>query len=1223
MKRSSISYLILFLLLVSCTSTRPFVAETFKDWQSLTPPPDSALSYRVFLIGDAGGNIKNGVSPALTLLSQKLEDAGKDAAVVFLGDNIYCCGLPDSASPSRAAAEARINTQLDVVRDFEGRVVFIPGNHDWNNARRGGLEAVERAEKYIESQLDQGNVFRPDDGFPGPDRIKLTDRVKLIVLDTEWWLTRYDRSTGEYDDFDIEEEGDFLVALDEMVKKNRDDDLLVVGHHPIYSNGLHGGRLHPRSHLFPLTELKKNAYIPLPGIGTLTQLYIRYTGSRQDLSNRHYRNLTSSLLNIFSGHESIIYAAGHEHSLQYFGGGNQNFIVSGAGSKQTYVAPGGKANFAYSSLGFTVLDYFKDGSIWMTMWAANREDSGDEKNVAGTVVFRTQIKEMAREAVDPELPPATLQDYPDYSDSTYVIAANPGYKGSRAYETLMGSHNRALWALPVKVPYLDMGRDAGGLIPIKRGGGMQTFSLRLQGGDGYEYVLRSIDKDPSVSVPEALRETVVTGIVQDQIASINPYGAFIIPRLASAAGIYHTNPKLVYVPDDPRLGVYRETFAKKLMMLEIRPSNDMSGLEEFGHAKDVVSAQKFYLEITEDNDHRPDYAAYVKARLFDMLLSDWDRHWLQWRWAEFEPADSVGKIYRPVPRDRDWAFNHFNGIIPTIARLTFDDKFQDFDYNYGKLEGLTRNGLSQDRRLTAGVSRDTWLEMAHEIQEGITDEVIEQAIHDLPESVVDFQGDKLADILKVRRDKLDNIATQYYELISRYVDFAGSNKHERFEISSAGNGALELVVYKTTKEGEIRKELARRVFYPRETSELRLYGLDGNDQFDIAENTATRIKIRIVGGPGNDRFIDHTRGKKGKRVVYYDSDYENQIEAGPSSRVVRSSNPEINQYSQKGFDHDDTSPQIYFGSNKDDGLFIGGGAKFTKHGFRKSPYGREQRIVGNISARTQAFNIEYGGRFIGVLGRLNLLLQANYKTPNNIHNFYGLGNETDNTESQARFYQARLATGLFAPSLELHYDPGASLTFGTHLRYTNVKNQSDRFIGQQGIDPDSFRDQYFLGIHGGMNIDLSDHPANPKQGFIWRNGGDVNFGITHSKVVYSTLHSSLSFYVSPSLSPQITMAFRAGVSHNIGEFPFYAANTIGGVQTVRGWRNNRFAGRTSFYNNAELRAKLFNLNTYIAVGDIGVLAFLDNGRVLTEADASPGRVYVLIHVSDFPVLPSY
>ena len=66
---------------------------------------------------------------------------------------------------------------------------------------------------------------------------------------------------------------------------------------------------------------------------------------------------------------------------------------------------------------------------------------------------------------------------------------------------------------------------------------------------------------------------------------------------------------------------------------------------------------------------------------------------------------------------------------------------------------------------------------------------------------------------------------------------------------------------------------------------------------------------------------------------------------------------------------------------------------------------------------------------------------------------------------------------------------------------------------------------------------------------------------------------------------------------------------LGAAGQSRGWRSDRFAGRTSFYTNTELRIKLFNYSTYVALGEVGILGFFDNGRVWTEAMSSPGKVW--------------
>ncbi len=1194
-------FLVVLLLLTGCAGARPYVAEKYKDWQDKKTPPASELEYRVFLVGDAGGAPQGGTSLGLALLKKQLDEADKDAAVVFVGDNVYCCGLPDSADENRAFAEHRLVAQLEAVEDFKGRVVFAPGNHDWNHSKPGGLEAMARQEAYVEAYLGK-NVFLPDNGFPGPDVVKLTDRARMVVIDTEWWLYQYEKGQGEYEDYDIQSKSDFLVALNDVVQKYDKEDLLIIGHHPIYSNSEHGGRFPLKTHIFPLTELAPKAYVPLPLLGSLVPIFVRYIGFRQDIAHPTYRALTSSLLRVFGEHESLIYASGHDHNLQYFQDLHHDYIVTGGGSRTSYVARGGAAGFTYETQGFSTLSYYKDGSIWMTMWATDEAGEGE-------VVFRKELKGPARDAVDAQVPDDPDMVFPDYSDSTYVIAANPNYKASGLYEFLLGKHNREIWALPVEVPYLDMGKKAGGLTPVKRGGGMQTFSLRLQGEDGFEYVLRSIDKDPSVSVPEELRESFVTAIVQDQIASIHPYGAFIIPKLADAAGVYHTTPQLVYVPDDPRLGVYREKFGNQLMMFEIRPSDDMSSMSAFGNSEDVISASKFYHEIEDDNDNQLDVEAFVKVRLFDMLLSDWDRHRLQWRWAEFDAEDDNGKLYRPVPRDRDWAFNKFDGVMPSLVRISFDPKFQEFADDFGNLKGLTKNGHWQDRRLTATVARTTWIEKAAELQENLTDEIIEAAVQDWPQSVIDYHGDEIAATLKERRDKLHEVAEEYYEILARYVDIVGTNKHERFAVNRISEDETELVVYKTSKKGEVRKELFRRTFYTDETREIRLFGLGGNDQFDLEGRVNTGILVRAIGGVGDDVFTDHSEILAGgNRAIFYDTRTSNEATAGPNTKVIFSDDPGVNAYDQKDYLHDAKLPQVFFGRNQDDGIFLGGGMKFVKHGFRKKPFARSQRIVGNFAALTQAYNLVYEGEFVNTFGNWDFGLDANFRSPNNFRNFFGLGNETVK-DQDAEFFRAQLATALFAPSVRLTDYAGTSLEFGSFVRYVNVRNENDTFISQAGIDAGSFRDQVFFGFKSEAILDFTDHPANPKQGFLWNNNAEVNIGLSNSDEVYSSLESALAFYMSPSHAPQITLALRVGGAHNIGDFPFYDANTIGGRRTVRGWRSNRFAGRTSLFTNAEVRAKLFNVNSYVATGEFGLLGFFDNGRVWTEADAVTGRVW--------------
>ena len=1196
--------------LPACTTSR-YVADSYADWQDAAPPPASEVVYRVFLIGDLGDATLDPLEPSLALLKSHIDQAGENAAVVVLGDNIYCCGLADSGTVRRDTDERRLLAQLRSVEDFEGRVVFLPGNHDWNDDLPGGLEAVARQERFVEAYLDRGNTFLPDDGFPGPVEIELTDRLTMLVIDTSWWIYPHNKAFGDTGEYDLEEDANFLLELDDLIKRNDDKDLLVVGHHPMYTNGRHGGVLPLKDHLFPLKHLHPDLVIPLPIVGSIYPLFVRFSGGRQNLSHPRYQSLRLALLQIFNQHESLIYAAGHEHSLQYFpiqASFLQHHVVSGSGSKPLEVGRGRGAAFTADASGFATLHYYRDGSIWIEMWGT------EDGSASGRLVFRTQIKGPARELVDPGVP--TMVEAVDYSDSTVVMAASERYGAGAVKEFLLGEHHRDVWAAPVEAPVLDLGKEAGGLVPRKRGGGQQTISLRLNGTDGHEYVLRSIDKDPSVAVPVNLRGTIATEVLQDQIASINPYGAFVIPSLAEAAGVYHTNPRLVYVPDDPRLGVYTDLFAGTMAMLEERPNDDMSHVESFGRSKDVVSAPKLYREINGDNDHRIDHRAFARARLFDMLLSDWDRHQDQWRWASFEPyeldptlegeARTDGKIYRPIPRDRDFAFNKMDGLLPWMA-TRIEPKFQDFTESYGDLKGLNLNGLPQDRRLLSPLRRNDFVEIADSIRAALTDEVIDAAVRQWPDPIYALNGAETARLLKIRRDKLTDVAEKFYKIHARVPDIVGSNKHERFEITRIDDDSTQIVVFKTSKKGEKRREIYRRTFLEDETKEIRLYGLDGNDTFIVEGEVGDGILIRAIGGAGEDTFVDRSRVRgMGKKTRFYDTETGTNWDVGSETkRIASDDDPSVNYYDPDGYEYDDTATLVYFGSNSDDGIFLGGGVNLVRYGFRKYPYDASHTFKANFAARTQAINAVYEGLYADVVGDWDAILDASYFGPNNIRNFYGLGNDTENEVDDREFYQARLRQLRLAPALHKEFVQGATFHFGPSFHLTDVDEATDRFVNQPqaGVSASTFDAQTFASFDVAVTLDTRDNTVNPVQGFRFANEAQFNVGLRNTEDTFLRLATDLSFYLSPSFrSPQLTLALRAGAAHNVSDFPFYSASTLGGKSNLRGHRSTRFAGRTSFYQNAELRLELLQFSTYLAIGRLGALAFFDNGRVWTEAD---------------------
>ena len=1195
---SAVLLLIATMALGACTSSRPFVADEFSGWESQQPPARDSLDFRVFLAGETGGEADT--DDALVLLRQQLLAAGEESAVVFLGGQVQR-GLPDSLAEGRAEAEAELMRIVETVDDYPGQVIVIPGDED-----AADLEALDRQTRFLRAQIGD-NVFVPQSGLAGPVDLKLTDGLVLFALDTGWWLRdEDDRATGEVEgrkgDFEIETELDVLNALNELLMEYDDDRILVVGHHPMFSNGERGSHFEVRQHLFPLTDLWGPLYIPLPIVGSLYPLVRSYFPGSQDLGNEQYRELRETVPGVIEEHDGIIYAAAHEHGLQYTPYRTdalelQHHITSGSAVNAEPMASGFGAGFAHGHLGFASLQYYKDGTVWTEFW--------EPDGAGGRLAFRTQLEEPLREEVDPEVPAIDASTLPDYTDSTRVVAADPSLQAGSLKKFWLGDSYRDVWAAEVPIPVLDLGREFGGLTPVKRGGGYQTVSLRVVDGEGREHVLRQVRKRSGLLVPPSLRGTVAEDVFADQIQTTNPYGALVVPRLARAAGIYYATPQFRIVPDDPRLGVYREDFANTLVLFEER-ADDFYEEPRFGEAEDVDSSIKLFAELREDNDTRVDQPFYLRSRLFDLLIGDWDRHQDQWRWAQFEPfqldstltgeARTKGKVYRPIPRDRDQVFFTMSGVLPKIAQR-FVEGLQDFDEEYGDLIGLTQNALELDRRFLTELERSDWQRIAADLQSRMTDEVFREALQDWPEAINALEGERTLRLLQSRRDQIPEMAEDYYELMANVVDVVGSDKHERFVVERLSADETKVTVYKTNKKGENQKVIYERLFLSDETDEIRLYGLGGRDRFEI-----TGVKggpyIRAVGGSDEDAFSDATGGR---RAHYYDTESGNEVDRG-RARVTLDDNPSVNRYDPDDFSYRLFNIVPFFGYNATDGPFVGGGVTLIYPKFRHDPYGHAQTFKANVSTYTGAVNVAYDGHWVRRFDPFDAVAQVIVQTPQSIYNFYGFGNETSD-DLGSDFYQVRFAQAALALGLEAELATGATVQLLPTADVVWVDPEEGTFLNQDGsfeVEP-----EVFAGGDAAITFHRADREVNPLHGFSWENRARVRAGVKNFEGTYATLTSDLSFFLSPLLSPQVTLALRAGGQHVVGEdFPFYDAATIGGAERVRGFRRTRFSGRTAAFQNAELRLKVLSFQTYAVGGDLGLIGFADNGRVWVDGEDS-------------------
>ena len=1154
-----------------------------------------SLTHRVYLIGDAGESDfeTNGLPGYL----RSIHADSIPATLFFLGDNIYPKGMPGAGHATRAEAEAILAQQVALAKAIQSRTYFIPGNHDWKKGGRQGWARVLQQQAWIDSLHDARIQFLPRGGCPGPEEVVLTEGWVAVVMDSQWFLHPWDKPLGEDSFCECKKPEDVAARLHELLERNADKQVLVIAHHPIFSYGAHGGVFTWQDHLFPLRAVNPSLWVPLPGVGSIHPLYRRWIGNVQDTHHplaKQYREVISALLEQYP---NIVYANGHEHALQHSVKNQVHYVTSGSGVKQTHVRKKGHAQYVAPAIGFATLDLLSDGSMQLAFHEVER----------AAVTHRVALPKK-------ELPASSAGKGRQSSlPTTATAVASTRYERGRG--RMLGQNYRDEWKQPIRVPALDLTREHGGLSIIQKGGGMQTLSLRLADSVGNEYTLRSVEKFPERAVPDVLRGTFAQDLVQDQISAAHPYGALAIPRLAHAAGIYHTKPRVVLVPDDAALGRYRKEFAGTLALYEERPSGQALGKPHFGNSEKIVGTDKVLEKLQEDNDHHVDQAFVLRSRLFDLVIGDWDRHDDQWRWASFD--EKKGKSYRPIPRDRDQAFFVSDGWLAKLwSRRWALPKFEGFHEQVRWTPGFMFNARFFDRTFLHELTAAQWEQEAKALQKALSDEVIDQAVKDLPPEVYPLHGPQLARIMKSRRDRLATYAAQHYAFLAREVDVPGSDKRERFDLDVKKNGNLELTVRKLSKAGEAGKKIYERTFVPGETKELRLFGRGGEDVFRLTGSGRSTITLRIIGGEGQDSVIQHSRVRP---RVY---DVPGGIGWAGQHRISKrlSRDPAVNDYDRKSFQYPRLAPLLYGNFNFDDGLFLGGGFLFVNHGFRKTPFKSRHLFLASHALLTESYNFTYKGTFQQVVGKWGVELRADIKAPNFVNNFFGWGNETvfdreldddpsRDLERSIDYY--RLRTEQIDVQAVMARPLGAFGYFQAGIAYQQAEieepDETDRFIVAEfaPTQPQPFFDEthFFAGPIVALGVNQVDHEVLPTRGVRAEWQSSFMSGLTGRSRDFSRQQFFLAFYQSFRLPARLTFALRAGGGFNTGLYDIYNAQILDGKTELRGYRKTRFYGDSRLYVNNEVRLKLVTFRSYLFPASLGINAFFDTGRVWYKDDS--------------------
>ncbi|MBK5255165.1 MAG: hypothetical protein JJE39_03955 [Vicinamibacteria bacterium] len=803
---------------------------------------------------------------------------------------------------------------------------------------------------------------------------------------------------------------------------------------------------------------------------------------------------------------------------------------------------------------------------------------------------------------------AAAQEVTPTEEKTARIAPGPEYAAGGLHRLFFGAGYRELWTTPFTVPELDLSTFAGGLTPDRQRGRLQTLALSFKAGDGREYKFRSLHKEPERILPEEWRRSTPGKIVRDHTSSTHPGAALILPRLAEAIGIMHTEPRLVRMPDSPDLGAFRETFAGHVGTIEELPKKGFMGSTK------VVKTVELWDLWREGPQNRVDSKEFLRARVLDLMVENYDRHGGQWLWLRL-PGQ---KTWAPLALDPDMAFVKNEGLIFSSMRARAP-RFVRFGRGFhARLEGPTQSGAVLDRWLLTDLDRQAFEAVVRETQARFTDEAIEAAGRSLPKEWQALSAAALSAALRSRRERLVDYVMHYYRDLAVDVDVHATHQDETVSIQRLEGDAVEVTVGLV----DSLEPYYRRRFLKDETKEIRIYLHGGKDRVERTGPPGGPILVRVIAEQDIATHVIVDDSRSGGTDIWPGTSGTVEVKPGPGTRrhpawTNSNPNPEAPWVEPRNYGR-----WTVFLTNltyaTELNFIAGPSVSRTSWGFRSEPQAQQHDLSAVWSTGLKAARVNYSGTFRRPAARsffrVDALASGLERT-----NFFGYGNLTQKTAAQS---EHRTGETLFSVSPSWRIERGSNLEMrlGSTLRAattdtdaTNVLNRIGAYgrgnfeaaLVDGGLHFDS-RGRGSALAGGGLQTPTANPEANPKTSLVAVRV-DVAVSVAPALLdvtkAFGAFEGEVAGYVGRATSPA-QLAARVGGRRAFGPYPWFESAVLGGRDSLRGYSRNRFAGDGALYTGLDLRVWLGTLNGLPLPLRVGVTVFSDVGRVWLEGENS-------------------
>lgn len=777
----------------------------------------------------------------------------------------------------------------------------------------------------------------------------------------------------------------------------------------------------------------------------------------------------------------------------------------------------------------------------------------------------------------------------DSANLVFKAILDHPYKTHRAfYNWMWGKNYQKLYSEPIYVKVISLNSFHGGVTPVKHLPSLYGTIFKNQ--QKKYYLVKKLDSDDSflgstffrqIYDPSMFKNTYLGNFIDEAYTIKNPFAFLVSDNMAKSVDLNAGNASLYFL-EGSKIDSTNNEISIENNLVSFNGFPDLS-------AKDILVNTEDIVNKVHEGEIRIDYRKYIRLRLFDMLVGDWNQIPENRMWISFEKNDTL--LYEPFVLDRSHTFTKVDGVflqqLFNMLGLDFIAKYNQKLKNVKKFNTL---GYPADMALTAMCNENDWIEEAKYLQTALTDSLIDVAFTKFPRTMPEQESNSIKYELKQRKINLEKLALKYFSDLQKVPVITGSDSSEEYLIqNNATQDSLNIQILNTKNQNIT----FNRNYSTKQTKEIWLYPFGGNNSFSINKNTK-KIPLLIIGSTGNSSYqITEAKGVK----IYTTKEEKQSLDTlkseikitSPSDKSVLDYDFGKNKYSKLGL----TPIGVY---DSDLGLNIGTSLTYTIYGFKRSPYTQQHQLSYNYSS-----GLIYQGIFPDYDSKKSFHLSAFLGDMAYFSNFFGFGNETSMHKHEKRtFNRVHIKKATITPAFYYNLNKNQEFNIYTSLQTFKVVNPKDRdrYINEVFLDDNEvFKRKFFLDLGVTYTYEKKINSFISKLKFVLNPGWTLN--IAKPGVNFPYLDVDLG--INLKLTNRLTLATIVnGKAIFSDKYEFYQSASA----QLRGFRNNRFIGRQSLYEYTDLRLDMGRLQNPLTPIEYGFFVGIDHGRVWHPDESS-------------------